>query len=99
MLYAFQIKMYTKSLEVISSGNVFEEQLGSPLPHFGWKLLSYFLLPQYKAYIIIQTFAFDVGKTRKQEFGPSIQIHQDDKSETGQLKLMLNHIYTIMVSF
>jgi hypothetical protein len=61
--------MYTKSLEVISSGNVFEEQLRSPLPHFGWKLLSYFPLPQYKAYIIIQTFAFDVGKTRKQEFG------------------------------
>jgi hypothetical protein len=27
--------MFTKSLEVISSGNVFEEQLGSPLPHFG----------------------------------------------------------------
>jgi hypothetical protein len=34
-----------------------------------WKLLSYFRLPQYKALIIIQTFAFDVGKTRKQEFG------------------------------
>jgi hypothetical protein len=27
--------MYTKSWEVVSSGNVFEEQLGSPLPHFG----------------------------------------------------------------